>query len=97
MSVPASPSVAFALDPIRPNPLRGGDLTVSFTLANAAPALLEVLDIAGRRLATREVGSLDAGHHVLAIGEGLRLAPGIYLVRLKQGSSMRVTRAAVLE
>ena len=89
-------ALAFALDPMRPNPTRASALTVRFTLANAAAASLELLDVAGRRIAAREVGSLGAGPHALDLGEGRRLAPGLYLVCLRQGTNTRVTRVAVL-
>ena len=94
--VPGGVSLAFALEPVRPNPSRGGGLTVQFTLVSAAAASLELLDVAGRRIAEREAGSLGAGHHSLELGAGFRLAPGLYLVRLRQGTNSRVTRVAVL-
>jgi hypothetical protein len=95
--VPGEASLTFALDPVRPSPSRGGALTVHFTLPTAAPARLELLDVAGRRIASSEVGSLGAGRHALDLSEGRLLAPGLYLVRLTQGANMRVTRAAVLK
>ena len=90
-------ALAFALDPMRPNPTRAGALMVSFTLASTAATSLELLDVAGRRIAAREVGSLGAGRHTLDLGEGQRLAPGLYLVCLRQGTNTRVTRVAVLK
>ena len=89
--------LAFALEPVHPNPARGGVLTVRFALGSAAPASLELLDVAGRRIAARSVGSLGAGRHEQALGEGRHLAPGLYLVRLRQGTDTRVTRVAVLK
>jgi len=86
----------FALDPVRPNPTRGGALTVRFTLASAAAASLELLDVSGRRIAGREVGSLGAGQHALSLDEGQHLTPGLYLVRLNRGATSRTTRVAVL-
>ena len=94
---PGDAALTFALDPVRPNPTRAGTLTVRFTLASAAAASLELLDVAGRRIATREVGSLGTGRHALDLGEGQRLAPGLYLVCLRQGTNTRVTRVAVLK
>jgi hypothetical protein len=91
-----APELAFALEPVRPNPSRGGALNARFTLASAAAASLELLDIAGRRIATREVGSLGAGRHTLDLGQGQHLAPGLYLVSLRQGTNTRVARVAVL-
>jgi hypothetical protein len=96
-AVPGEATLGFALDPVRPNPTRGGALTVHFVLPSAAPARVDLLDVRGRRVAGREVGSLGAGRHVLDLGEGRRLAPGLYLVRLQQGTNLRVARVMVLE
>jgi predicted lipoprotein with Yx(FWY)xxD motif len=89
------PALSFALDAVRPNPSSSGTLTVKFALASANPASLELLDVAGRRVLSREVGSLGAGRHALDLGEGLRLEPGLYLLRLTQGGDVRATRAVV--
>ena len=97
VDVSGEASLAFALDPVRPNPVLGGTLTVRFTLASGTAASLELLDVAGRRIITREVGSLGTGRHALDLGEGQRLAPGLYLVCLRQGTNTRVTRVAVLK
>ena len=64
--------------------------------AECGAASLELLDVAGRRIAAHEVGSLGAGPHTLDLGQDTRLAPGLYLVRLTQGANTRVTRVAVL-
>ena len=85
--------LAFALDPVRPNPSRSGSLTVRFSLPTDAPARLDLLDVAGRRIASHEVG---AGQHTLDLGAGQHFAPGLYLVRLTQGANTRTTRVAVL-
>ena len=70
-----------------------GELSVAFSLLDAGPARLEVFDLAGRRVADREVGALGAGRHVLPLG---RFAPGVYLVRLSQGSRSATIRTAVM-
>jgi hypothetical protein len=44
-----------------PNPARSQELTVQFVLPTAEPAKLELFDIAGRRLAEREVGQFGPG------------------------------------
>jgi len=97
VSVPGEAALTLALDPVRPNPSQGGPLTVHFTLASTTAASLELLDVAGRRIAAREVGLLGAGRHALDLGAGTRLAPGLYLVCLRQGTNVRVTRVAVLK
>ena len=93
---PRDAALAFALDPVRPNPTLGGALTVRFTLPSAASARVELVDVSGRRVVEREIGSLGAGQHTLDLGEGQHIAPGLYLVRLTQGANIRVTRVAVL-
>jgi hypothetical protein len=86
------PRLELALHGVSPNPSRG-TLNVEFSLADAQPAWLEVLDVTGRRVAAREVGTLGPGRHRFDLRGGLR--PGIYLVRLAQGSRARVTKAVV--
>jgi hypothetical protein len=88
--------LAFALEAMRPNPSRGERLTVEFVLPTAARARLELLDVTGRRVAEREVGSLGAGRHVVDLAERRHVAAGFYLVRLTQGTNVRLARVAVL-
>jgi hypothetical protein len=98
VDVPAhDAALAFALEGVRPNPSHGEGLTVAFTLPTAATAKLELLDVSGRRVVGREVGSLGIGRHQLDLASGARLAPGLYLLRLTQGANTRTTRAAVLK
>jgi hypothetical protein len=85
------------LGPARPNPGSGSRLIIPFTLPVAAPARLELLDVSGRRVAVRDVGSLGAGRHTVDLAEGQRLPAGVYLVRLMQGTQTRVRRVAVLD
>jgi FG-GAP-like repeat len=92
-----SPAATFEIEGVRPNPAVGGRINVSFALPSTAPARIEVIDIAGRRVAEREVGSLGSGRHVVEIAGGRHLAPGIYLVRLTQGTSVRTARVAILD
>jgi hypothetical protein len=96
VGVPGEGPLAFALDPVEPNPVRGSTLTVQFTLPSAGAASLELLDVAGRLVSAREVGQLGAGRHAVDFSAGRTLAPGIYLVRLQQGANVKVVRAAVL-
>ena len=87
-------SIRLALQGSVPNPSR--NLSVSFTLPGAGPARLTVYDVSGREAITRQVGLLGAGRHVVSLGAPGTLAPGIYLVRLVQGSRQLVTRAVVI-
>jgi hypothetical protein len=93
---PGAP-LAFALEGVRPNPASGDRLTISFALPTASPARLELWDVAGRRVAGREVGSFGAGRHVVDLAFGMHVPAGLYLVRLTQGDAVRTSRVAFLE
>jgi len=86
---------AFSLRGFLSNPVRS-DATVEFSLPDAAPAILEVLDVAGRRIARHDVGVLGAGVHRLAIPEVAALGPGLVFVRLARGDRALVTRGTRL-
>lgn len=91
----APPRTALALSGAQPNPARGGRLDVRFSLPDAAPARLELYDISGRRVAARDVGALGAGPHAVDLGEGVHVAPGLYLVRLTRDGEQRSARVVV--
>ena len=93
IAVPAAWTLALA--PPSPNPARDR-LAVGFTLPSAEAARLQVLDIAGRSMAVREVGSLGAGSHVAIFPEAARWQPGVYLVRLTQRSGALTARACIV-
>jgi len=86
----------FALEGIRPNPAAGNALTVFFSLPNGEPARLELLDVSGRCMVARDVGSPGPGPHALDLAAGRQIPPGIYLVRLSRQGNARTVRAAVL-
>ena len=88
--------VTFALDRLV-NPSVGGRLTVTFSLARSSPARLELLDVSGRRVAAREVGSLGPGHHQVQLGDDRPLPSGMYFVRLSQGMNVAVRRATIFD
>jgi hypothetical protein len=88
------PALHFALQH-GPNPSLVG-IRVSFSLPDAAPAELAVLDVTGRTVAAQAVGDLGPGDHDLQlIGPG-RLHPGHYWIRLKRGSQARTTGIVLL-
>lgn len=67
---------------------------MEFTLPTAAPARLEVLDVRGRRVAEEMLTT--TGRHSVTVGRASHLGPGIYVIRLSQGTNIRTARAAVL-
>src|SRR5439155_21618144 len=78
-----------------PNPATDR-LAIAFTLPSAAPARLEVVDIAGRMVGLRDAGSLGAGQHLVTFTEAARWRPVIYLVRLTQGPHSSTARACIV-
>jgi hypothetical protein len=92
VDVPSALELSLAL---RSNPAPG-DLGVAFSLPDASPARLELFDVSGRRVAARDVGTLGAGSHVIALGDGRALSPGVYLLRLTQSRRSLSARAAIL-
>jgi len=78
-----------------PNPARRGWI-VRFALPSSSPASLDLLDIAGRRVMSREIGSMGAGSHAIDLAQGRQVRPGVYFIRLRQGPDTRTVRVALL-
>jgi hypothetical protein len=83
----------FVLEGVTPNPATG-PAEVAFSLPTAHPAALEVFDLTGRIIHSREVGTLGAGRHALMLDEAKDLRPGVYLLRLSQDNA-RVSKRFV--
>jgi len=96
LSVTPPSGYEFGLEGVHPNPSAGRTLSVYFTLPSAEHATLEVMDVAGRRVLSREVGSLGAGPHAVDLARDRVLPAGVYLVRLTQGERAHTARAAVV-
>jgi hypothetical protein len=84
----------FALAGARPNPADAG-LAVAFSLPDATPARLEAFDLAGRLVAGESVGSLGGGSHLVRLGAGRSIAPGVYLLRLTRADRVLMARAVI--
>jgi hypothetical protein len=93
VDVPAA--LELALEGLRPNPAVDR-LRVALTLPRAGRATLELLDVTGRTVLEREVGTLGPGRHLVALGEGRKVAPGVYWLRLTADQRMLVVRAVVM-
>lgn len=91
MDVPAG--AAFALEGLPPNPA-SGPREVVFTLAQAGPVPLGLYDAGGRR-AWSHTATLAPGRHVIAVRAAA--APGIYLVRLQQGTRTATARGVIVK
>lgn len=88
-------AAAFALRGFTRNPAPS-DALLEFSLPDGASARLDVFDVAGRTVASREVGSYGAGTHRIEVPE-LRQAPaGLLFVRLTRDGRTLVARATHL-
>lgn len=88
--------IGFGLRGLDPNPAFGS-VAIRFALPTAGPASLELLDLAGRRVLTRDVGTLGAGMHTLVLrGELARLPAGVYAVRLRQQDRVQVRKLTLV-
>ena len=85
---------ALALEGARPNPADPA-FAIAFSLADDSPARLELVDLQGRRVFSREVGVLGAGEHVLSLRDAGPKRAGVYLLRLTQHSRAITKRVVV--
>lgn len=99
ISLAIDPAPLLALGLPYPNPI-GREATVEFTLPRDGHVRLEVLDLAGRRVATILAGTEAAGVHRSswrpAAGDGRRLAPGCYVLRLSSEGQALSRRVVIL-
>ncbi len=78
-----------------PNPVVGRVLGAWVTLQDASPATFELLDLAGRRPDSREVGSLGPERIEVSFTPRGALPPGIYMFGLRAAERTLVTRVAL--
>ncbi len=88
-------ALELALAGARPNPT-SQNLSVAFTLTDASPARVELLDPAGRRVLSREVGALGSGSHVVRLAEGRSVPPGVYHLRLTTKGRSLLARVVII-
>ena len=87
--------LALSLGGFRPNPAVGA-ISVSLSLPSGDPATLELVDVAGRRLLSRDLSGLGPGSHLIQLGASGTLRPGVYWLRLTQRGRSLTTRGLVL-
>jgi hypothetical protein len=74
---------------------RGRTIRINYVLETHDRASLEILDVAGRRMLTRDLGSPGAGEHELRIASE-PLPAGIYFTRLHQNQRVRTARLTLI-
>jgi hypothetical protein len=89
------PAAALALARIWPNP-SSLPLHVAFALPEHAPARLELVDVAGRSVLTRDLGAPGAGVFDASIGAEASIRPGTYWLRLSQSGHETASRVVIL-
>jgi hypothetical protein len=87
----ASVAPSFSLGRAWPNPARDR-VRLSFTLSSSAPATLDVMDIAGRRVWSQRLQGLGPGPHVVGLDRAGIGRAGLYFARLTQSGRARTTR-----
>ena len=92
-----APAARLALLGVAPNPASVGvDLVVRLSLPAEGAATLQVLDIAGRVMANRDLASLGPGIHETRVAWDRKPEPGIFWVRLTQRDQSVSTRVGIL-
>src|SRR6185295_7283555 len=97
VDVPASGAepARLALERVFPNPT-SAPFSIQYTLANPAPASLDLVDIAGRSVAHQSLGAEGPGRHVVRFSPRKGLPPGTYWVRLTQAGQSAVSRIVLI-
>src|SRR6185436_16728232 len=92
VEIPAAPRLA--IEAARPNPA-SDRAQLAFTLPVPARVRLDVLDLAGRVVISRDLDG-TAGRQTLELPEVARLAAGLYVVRLEHGGNAVRSKLAVV-
>jgi hypothetical protein len=86
---------AFSIGAVLPNPATGR-ATVALRLPHRATARIELVDMLGRVVLTRESGMLESGERTIGI-DFAGIAPGVYLLSVESEGIARSTRVVVGE
>jgi len=95
VDVPVAVAPALAIDRVLPNPSSGA-LSVMFSRPDLAPTKIEVIDLSGRRVFSRELGDAYGVRGIFDLGREVQLRPGLYHVLLVHGERVASAKAVVL-
>ncbi len=73
---------------VRPNPVGNGEeAAICFTLPEAAPVVIELLDVTGKQAALVFDGTLESGYHEILYDHAeYHHRPGVYVARIRSGA-----------
>jgi hypothetical protein len=91
-----TPAAGVALALRAANPCRSSHVALACSLSDASPARVEVLDVSGRLLVSRDLPA-RAGTHTVALEAATIPGPGLYFARLIQGAASVTTRIAIVQ
>lgn len=97
LGVDGGPAVALALRRSTPNPQSSRSVRLDLALASDAPARVELIDVTGRTRWSEELTGLGAGSHTLSMAPRGAVSPGLYFVRLTQGTREARLRLTILD
>lgn len=93
ISVPSLPRFSFA--GLSPSPASARSRLV-FSLPVPGPVHVEVFDVAGRRVAREELGTLSSGSHRTPLATLARLGPGVYVMKLAAAGGALTAPAVIV-
>ncbi|HET9326468.1 MAG TPA: T9SS type A sorting domain-containing protein [Candidatus Eisenbacteria bacterium] len=97
-SMPGAGSEKLELRAIIPNPVRAGSsMSVAFSARADAPAVLELIDLSGRRVTRAELSTGGQGWRSAKVPLERALPSGLYLVRITQHSQVATAKLAVID
>ena len=91
----APEDLRLSIDAVTPNPAAALPVSVRFTLPRSEPAVLELIDVAGRRVFRADLVG-EAGPHELEVGSWQGAHAGVYWLRLGQIGEQVVSRLVLL-
>lgn len=80
-----------------PNPQRRGSIRFQLSLPTSGPASVELLDLAGRRVASSELQQAGPGRQSVELTIPRQFASGLFLARVRQGRETRTARVIVTD
>jgi hypothetical protein len=96
LDVPAAGPARLSLARPWPNPARG-PFSVTLTLPGEGDAVLELLDVAGRRVFERSLGTLAPGAHTIRLDAvPARIPSGVYFLKLTHQHASVTSRMVLL-